>query len=353
MARAKLSGSLLGCRDAPPATTPTQDLGTMRQDAGEKALGGPVLVWSTGVTNEAEPNTAEDASDAVDRAAAAPQAAVLDPPVVEVTAGMASGDAVTSLLGRPDGRSRALRWSVSRAVAVAISGLAVGSVSALLFLQPSDGKHSTETALSIAPLTTTGKSTSGVVEPELQPPLVAVTVDPPRGAPDLAGATAVFVPAGPNKTLPDNPSADAPGSAPVVASADSAVPGNASPAPEVSGGAPRANLPAGAADSSTASTEPPASAAFDSTLLERGDSLFAIGDFTAARLFYERAANTGDGQAALRLGATFDPAFLTRSRFIGARGNAAKAAYWYQRADKLGVSEAEILLKAVAAEPAH
>lgn len=348
MARAKLSGSLLGCRDAPPAKTPTQDLGTMRQDAGEKALGGPVLVWSTGVTNEAEPNIAEDASDAVNCAAAAPQAAVLDPPVVEVTAGKASGNAVNGQLGRPDGHFAALRWSVSRAVAVAISGLAVGSVSALLFLQPSDGKHSTETALSIAPLTTTGKSTSGVVEPELQPPLEAVTVDPPRGAPDLAGATAVFVPAGPNKTLLDNPSADAPGSAPVVASADSAVSGNASPAPEVSGGASSANLPAGAA-----STEPPASAAFNSALLERGDSLFAIGDYTAARLFYERAANTGDGQAALRLGATYDPAFLTRSRFIGARGNAAKAAYWYQRADKLGVPEAEILLKAVAAEPAH
>src|SRR5204862_5061889 len=54
--------------------------------ADEKALGRPVVIWSAWVKNEAEPNTAEDASDAVHRAATVPQATALDPPVVEVTA---------------------------------------------------------------------------------------------------------------------------------------------------------------------------------------------------------------------------------------------------------------------------
>src|SRR5260370_4143972 len=89
MARAKLSGSLLASRGAPPATIPTQDLDTMRQDADQKVLGGPVLVWSTRVKNEAEPNTAEDTSDAVHRPAAAPQATALDPPVIRITAAKA------------------------------------------------------------------------------------------------------------------------------------------------------------------------------------------------------------------------------------------------------------------------
>jgi hypothetical protein len=39
--------------------------------------------------------------------------------------------------------------------------------------------------------------------------------------------------------------------------------------------------------------------ALNSALLARGDALFVSGDFASARLFYERAANAGDGLAAL------------------------------------------------------
>ena len=70
-------------------------------------------------------------------------------------------------------------------------------------------------------------------------------------------------------------------------------------------------------------------------------------------MFYERAANAGHGQAALRLGETYDPAFLARTRFTGARANAAIAAYWYQRARELDVPEADILLTAIAAEAGY
>lgn len=85
-------------------------------------------------------------------------------------------------------------------------------------------------------------------------------------------------------------------------------------------------------------------------LLARGDAQLAIRDFGSARLFYERAANAGDGQAALRLGETYDPAFLTVTGFEGAQPNAASAAYWYLRADKLGAPDAQHLLRTLAAD---
>jgi TPR repeat protein len=89
---------------------------------------------------------------------------------------------------------------------------------------------------------------------------------------------------------------------------------------------------------------PQISAAEIAALLAQGDMLFSKGDFVAARLFYERAANAGEGRAALRLGETFDPVFLDRARLRGARGDLSTARFWYRRARDLGVSEAETLL---------
>ena len=80
-------------------------------------------------------------------------------------------------------------------------------------------------------------------------------------------------------------------------------------------------------------------------LLARGDSFVLIGDVPSARVFYERAANAGDGQAALRLGATFDPAYLGRATLGGVVSDNAQARLWYQRARALGEAEAERQLK--------
>jgi len=79
-------------------------------------------------------------------------------------------------------------------------------------------------------------------------------------------------------------------------------------------------------------------------LLSRGDALFERGDIASARLFYERAADGGDAQAALRLGETFDPQFLSRAKIKGVRGEPAAALQWYKRAQELGASEAAILV---------
>jgi TPR repeat protein len=81
------------------------------------------------------------------------------------------------------------------------------------------------------------------------------------------------------------------------------------------------------------------------SLLERGDRLFGMGDVTSARLFYERAAEAGDGPAALRLGETYDPTFLERAKLRAIKGDLKAAAFWYRRAKELGIAEADILLK--------
>jgi TPR repeat protein len=85
-------------------------------------------------------------------------------------------------------------------------------------------------------------------------------------------------------------------------------------------------------------------------LLTRGDTLVVKGDIASARLFYERAAEAGDGQAALRLGESYDPAFLARAHLSGVRGDALAAARWYRRAHELGTTEAEILLRTISPE---
>ena len=79
--------------------------------------------------------------------------------------------------------------------------------------------------------------------------------------------------------------------------------------------------------------------------MTRGDRFLSAGDIASARLFYERAADAGDGSAALRLGATFDPGFLGRAGVRGTIGDPAQASSWYNRARDLGNAAAGDRLK--------
>lgn len=83
--------------------------------------------------------------------------------------------------------------------------------------------------------------------------------------------------------------------------------------------------------------------------MARGDAYLAAGDLASARLFYERAADAGNADAALMVGRTFDPTVLAQSGLRGVRGDNAKAATWYRRAAALGAPEAERLLGALKA----
>ena len=115
------------------------------------------------------------------------------------------------------------------------------------------------------------------------------------------------------------------------------------PARSVAGMAAKAAKAAATASSEPAGKSPAARPLPDrqlAELLARGDVFLQAGDIASARLFYERAADAGDGQAALRVGATFDPTFLASIGLRNLPGDPAKAAFWYHRALGLGASGA-------------
>ena len=86
------------------------------------------------------------------------------------------------------------------------------------------------------------------------------------------------------------------------------------------------------------------------TLLERGNALSRTGDVASARLFYERAADAGEAQGAVRLAETFDPVFLYRAYLRGVRSDFDAAVFWYRRARELGATEVADRLKALEAK---
>ena len=76
----------------------------------------------------------------------------------------------------------------------------------------------------------------------------------------------------------------------------------------------------------------------------RGDEMLAIKDISAARKFYEYAANARGARAATALAETYDPAFLIKLGAVGVRPDPALAATWYRRAAALGDPDAEARL---------
>jgi hypothetical protein len=86
---------------------------------------------------------------------------------------------------------------------------------------------------------------------------------------------------------------------------------------------------------------PRLSAAEIAGLVARGDAFLSAGDIASARLFFERAADSGDGRAAMRMAVTYDAAFLDRAGLHGLRGDPEQAALWYWRARELGEGKAE------------
>jgi hypothetical protein len=82
-------------------------------------------------------------------------------------------------------------------------------------------------------------------------------------------------------------------------------------------------------------------------LLAKADRLIAKGDIVGARALYQRAAEMGNGAAALALGTTYDPNRLWSLGALGLAGNRERARQWYQRASELGNSEAKARLTAL------
>jgi hypothetical protein len=82
--------------------------------------------------------------------------------------------------------------------------------------------------------------------------------------------------------------------------------------------------------------------------LKRGRDLIADGDFAAARLVLQHAAEGGSAQAALMLAGTYDPMTLKKLRAHGCVPDIPKARYWYERAGELGSPDAPEKLKVLA-----
>jgi TPR repeat protein len=80
-------------------------------------------------------------------------------------------------------------------------------------------------------------------------------------------------------------------------------------------------------------------------LLQRGDAMLQLGDVSAARLLYTRAAELGSGTAAVELAKTYDPTFLTDHNLRGVKPDPAEATRWYQRAADMGLTEAKERLR--------
>jgi hypothetical protein len=83
-------------------------------------------------------------------------------------------------------------------------------------------------------------------------------------------------------------------------------------------------------------------------LIARGEKFIEQGDVSAARLVLERAAQARDARAALALGSTYDPNVLGRLGVVGVQPEPEKARLWYEKAAEFGSGEANQRLTALA-----
>lgn len=90
------------------------------------------------------------------------------------------------------------------------------------------------------------------------------------------------------------------------------------------------------ASSSAVASKPALNADEIATLIKRGKAFMTDGDVVAARLLLQRAAEAGNAEAALALGASFDPLIIKKAGAIGVQTDAAQARHWYQQAASLG-----------------
>lgn len=97
---------------------------------------------------------------------------------------------------------------------------------------------------------------------------------------------------------------------------------------------------AAATPAPTAATTPHIGDTELTAMIKRGKDLLMSGDIASARLLLRRAADAGNAEAALALGATFDPLVIQRLGAVGMRPDVVQAKQWYQRAADLGSASA-------------
>jgi hypothetical protein len=177
-------------------------------------------------------------------------------------------------------------------------------------------------------------------------PLQPSQQNPPAAAPPVAIASA---------TAPNPANAQMPGSAAVTPAEKANEPGPQvaepqSASPETASKVPLASLPQPQPDTSVAvkQSAPTQSPVLDESeiqmLIKRGNALLKDGDFAAARLLFERAANAGSAEGALSLGSTYDPLVIKRLGAFTVRPDVETARNWYQVAADRGSAAAKLQL---------
>ncbi len=207
------------------------------------------------------------------------------------------------------------------------------------------------------PSASAGASSQGALPKPNQPPAplprpAATSPAPTPAAPQIAlgpperpliPAVPAEKPAAPAPVTAETPTRSEPTPPPVAALPAPLTPAPAavsqpSPAPVI--------VPPAAPARAPAVAEAPVSPAVIALLVRRGDEESAIGDISAARLFYERAAEAGNALAARQMGRSYDPAFLPTA-VANALADLGRAKHWYQRAAALGNPDAAARLKAL------
>jgi len=84
-------------------------------------------------------------------------------------------------------------------------------------------------------------------------------------------------------------------------------------------------------------------------LLSKGNEQWEEGNVSAARLFFERAADAGLAEGAMALAATFDATELGRRNVRGIKPDSKLARQWYERARQLGAGDADERLRRLGA----
>ena len=257
--------------------------------------------------------------------------------------------------GRIPKRTRKLVWAIFGLWTLTIVG-------AVAYLQLTVYAGQIQRAANSAQLTPAASSGVGDVAQPAQEPSsasnaviddTAATEPPAQASPPLAGPA-------PGTSRPLHPSIQ-PASLPPVATpaevlATSPQVLSAATAPV----APPPPVAAASVDSATLHApippKPPPSAAPVASapqldlglLLSRGNAMLGLGDISAARLFYERAAALGSAGAATKLGNTYDAAFLASIQAKGIVADQAAAIAWYRKAAALGDTDAVRQLKRLA-----
>lgn len=205
--------------------------------------------------------------------------------------------------------------------------------------EPPPSLQSATTAQTDQPAPAPSQVTTSAAPPEIPPP-APVAANPPStpvAATPVAAPPIVAAPVAPA------PVAAAPAAPAPIATAPAAPPPAA--ASPVAAPPPK---PAPTVVASAAPLEPDRSLAPETIalLMRRGAEMMAIGDVSAARLLFGRAAEAGSAVAMVEMGRTYDPAVLAQSSPL-LQPDVAEAAKWYRRAGKAGSKAADDLLARV------